>query len=220
MILFAADKHYGVHPGKHIYEQLKNDYEIDFVEDDWSVFTAPFKEKYELLILNMIGDTCDLPHPGPECEAHIKEWMESGKPVLLLHGSSAAFWHWDWWRRNVGYRWVRNNDPDQVAVSTHPKRPYRLEVCKSRHPLVKKLQAIDLPHDEIYINLEQTGPTIDLLYTTTDEGSYPQAWESQTEWGGRILGFLPGHYPEVTEHPAVIKTIGIFIDALLPVKSY
>ena len=38
-------------------------------------------------------------------------------PLLLLHGSSAAFWHWDWWRRIVGYRWVRGNDPDGIPAS-------------------------------------------------------------------------------------------------------
>ena len=66
MIYFFADDHYGVHPGKNIFEHLPDELKqrITFVENDWSLLeSGKWLDDCELLILNMIGTTCDLPHP-------------------------------------------------------------------------------------------------------------------------------------------------------------
>ncbi len=215
MILFAADRHYDQHCGRHIYEQLPCNDQIEFYEDDWSCFAAPFVDDCELLMLNMIADTCDVPPPGPKCEAHVRAYVESGKPLLLLHGASAAFWHWDWWREIVGYRWVRHNDPDDKEPSWHPRRAYRVELVRSRHPLTSFLQPMDVPEDEIYLGLEQTCPCWTLLQANTVEGTFPMCYECSSPSGSRIIGFLPGHDPRVTTDPVVIKNIQILIDDLL-----
>ncbi|MEI6424908.1 MAG: hypothetical protein WCP55_22035, partial [Lentisphaerota bacterium] len=126
MIIFAADNHYDVHPGKNIYAGLKSNYkDMVFSEDDWSVFVKnDLKNKCNLLVLNMIAGTCNIEPPNQEAESSVRAYCEKGGNILLIHGSSAAFWQWDWWRSIVGYRWVRGNDPDGVAPSTHPTRPY------------------------------------------------------------------------------------------------
>jgi hypothetical protein len=215
MITFVADNHYNAHPGAAIYDCIKGDYPISFHEDDWSCFSKPdFAEACDLLILNMIGDTCGIDHPGPEAELALKAYLEQGKDLLLLHGSSAAFWQWDWWRKMVGYRWVRPNDPDGIVASTHPKRPYKVEVSKTRHPLCAALKPMDLPCDEIYIELEQVGPTLTLMHTTTDEGTFPQCYECLTPFSGTILGFIPGHAPDATRHPDLIHNVKTLINYL------
>mgnify|MGYP003927091823 CR=1 FL=1 len=214
MILFVADSHYGKNPGSKIHECLQSTYEIRFAEDDWSVFTDENLAHAELLILNMIGDTCGIPHPNTRAEKAVKAYVESGKPLLLLHGSSSAFWQWDWWRKIVGFRWVRGNDPDGQIPSTHPTRPYKVTVSKTNHPLAKQLKDLDLPADEIYINLEQTCPAFTLMETHTDEGTFPQCHESIAPSGSKILTFIPGHDTCVTQHPEVITTIKTLIDYL------
>lgn len=215
MILFAADNHYEKRPGAAIYDCLCSDYEMQFAEDDWSCFSADNLKECQLLVLNMIGDTCGLAHPDENAERAVKAYVESGRPILLLHGSSAAFWKWSWWRELVGFRWVRPNDPDGVAASWHPVRPYKVTRAKSRHPLVGKLLELDLPSDEIYISLEQTGAAITLMETDTDEGTFPQCYETKTPYGGRILAFIPGHDTAVTKHPDVIQNIKTLIDDLI-----
>ncbi len=215
MILFASDNHYEARPGASVHECIRKDYDITFVEDDWSCFTTENLESCKLLVLNMIGDTCGLPHPGPEAEIAVKTYVEAGKPILLLHGSSAAFWQWDWWRKIVGFRWVRGEDPDDVPASWHPTRPYQVKKTKARHPLLEKLCELDLPADEIYISLEQVSSTLTLMETSTDEGTFPQCYETTTQFGGRILAFIPGHAECVTKHPDVIKNIKILIEDLL-----
>jgi hypothetical protein len=216
MITFLADDHYGTHPGAVLYAALRDRFEMAFFENDLSALTRDsFADECELLILNMIGDTCGQPLAGPEAERNLRAYLERGKPLLLLHGSSAAFWHWAWWRGIVGYRWVRGNDPDGVEASTHPTRPYRVEVAKCSHPLCKQLQAMELGEDEIYTRLEQVSPATVLMETTTLEGTFPQCWENVTPWGGRVLGFLPGHRPEIVGNPVLVENAARLISSLL-----
>lgn len=209
MILFLSDNHFGKRGGRVIADALKADnVSVHFVEDD---FTRPLGEeiwaKTSLLALHMIADTCGNPLPCDALCDEVLAYLQAGKPLLLLHGSSAAFWHKDWWRPNVGLRWVRNNDPDGVAASWHPVRPFRVERSKTRHPLAARLEPVDLPTDEIYIELEQVSPIWTLLQVKTEEGTYPQAYLSQTQWGGAVACYLPGHNPDVVALPANMHNV-------------
>jgi hypothetical protein len=217
MIIFAADNHYDSHPGRNIYNGLKDSYnDIIFSEDDWSVFVKnDLKGKCSLLILNMIAATCKIDPPNEQAEKNIKAYCEKGGNILLLHGSSAAFWQWGWWRPIVGYRWVRGNDPDGIVPSSHPVRPYKVLISKSRHPLCAKLAEMELPEDEIYINLEQVSPAMSIMEAKTDEGTFIQCYESLTPWGGKIIGFIPGHKPKITESKVYLDNIKVIIDYLM-----
>ncbi len=218
MMYFFADDHYESHPGKVIYENLPADLksQIRFYENDWSVLeSGAWLSDCKLLILNLIGTTCNLPHPGPGAEKAVRKWCEKGGAILMLHGSSAAFWQWDWWRKIVGFRWVRPNDPDGIAASTHPKKPYSLTVSKTRHPLTKLLEPIELPTDEIYINMEQVCPAVTLMETHIEEGTFPQCSEAVSPWNGKLVNFIPGHAPEVTSNPKLIRNVAAIIEYLL-----
>lgn len=216
MILFAADNHYGQHPGRVLHDMLKDAYEIDFYEDDWRCFDNPdLAGTYDLVILNLISGSCDVPAPADTASAMLQRYVLAGKPLLLLHGASAAFWQWDWWRPLTGLRWVRGNDPDGFASSAHPVRPYQLRRCKTRHPLAERLAEADLPEDEIYIHMEQTCPIMTLLETATDEGVFPQCYEAYAGVPGRILGYIPGHCPDVVGGAPGVANCRVLIDNLL-----
>lgn len=217
MITFLADDHFGSRSGALYYEVLKNRFEIEFHENDLSSLSKPsFAEECSLLILNLIAGTGGQPLAGPEAEHQLRTYLEQGKPLLLLHGASAAFWHWDWWRRIVGFRWVRENDPDGTPKSTHPIRPFRVDVSKCRHPLCTNLQPMDFHEDdEIYTRLEQTNPAMILMETTLQEGTFPQCWENLTPWGGRVIGFLPGHRKGTFENEQLIANVTLLITSLL-----
>jgi hypothetical protein len=213
MIYFFADNHYGAHCGKVIFEKLALK-DIKFFEDDWSVLeTTQWVDDCNLLILNLIGDTCNIPHPAGQSEEAIKKYLASGKNVLLLHGSSAAFWQWDWWRKLPGLRWVRPNDPDNVAPSVHPKGVCKLTKAKTRHPLVNKLEELELVEDEIYTNLEQVSPITILMETIVENKSFPQCIETITPWNGKIVSFIPGHKVENTT--LVTPNVKVIINYLL-----
>jgi hypothetical protein len=216
MILFAADNHYGTHAGQNLFECLCPHHEIRFHEDNWDcLMEENLGEKYDLLMFHLIGGTCDVPPPSAVAEQLVKAYLQAGKPMFLLHGSSAAFWQCAWWRSLVGFRWVRKDDPDGFAPSSHPIRPYLVEVAKSRHPLCQHLQDVAQPADEIYINLEQSCPATTLMTTTTEEGTFPMAYETITPWGGKIVSYLPGHAPTAVRHPGNIANCRSIIEYLI-----
>ena len=218
MIYFFADDHYGSFPGRNIFEHLPEELKrrIVFQENDWKLLeSGKWLSDCELLILNLIATTCDLPHPGAGAEKAVREWCEKGGNALLLHGASAAFWQWAWWRGIVGYRWVRPGDPDGIPSSTHPVEPYSLRKVKVRHPLAAELQEFSMPKDEIYTELEQVSPAMVLMDTRIGQGVYPQCAEAITPWGGKFLSFLPGHAPEVTSSAPFIANVTAMIRYLL-----
>ncbi|MDE0838622.1 MAG: ThuA domain-containing protein [Kiritimatiellae bacterium] len=215
MILFAADQHYGQHCGRVLYEQLKDEFPMEFHENDWSCFEQDLVSRYDLLVLNLIADTCGVPPPAAAAEPCVDAFVRAGKPILLLHGASAAFWPWAWWRSLVGYRWVRPQDPDGVEASHHPRRPYLAKVSKTQHPLSTHLQDVDMPEDEIYLNLEQTAAVVTLMETRTDEGTFPMCYETMTPFGGHIAAYLPGHLPEVVAQPGNVANCRALIRWLL-----
>jgi hypothetical protein len=198
---------------EHLPEALRAN--IRFVENDWSLLeSGEWLDDCDLLVLNLIGGSCDIPHPGAGAERAVRSYCEHGGNALLLHGSSAAFWQWDWWRQIVGFRWVRPNDPDNIPRSVHPTKPYALRLTKCRHPLMAQLQPFELPSDELYTELEQVCPTMVMMDTAISEGVYPQCFENLTPWGGKFIGFLPGHRPEATGSPALIHNITALINYL------
>jgi len=217
MILFVADDHFGTHPGQHEFDLLKGDFpEMQFVENDWSAFTkVDLVRDCDLLVLNMIASTCNQPLPDEAACAAVKAYCEAGKPLLLIHGASSAFWHCDWWRRNSGFRWVRPGDPDNVEPSVHSKEPFLVTVSKSRHPLAKKLVPMNFTEvDEIYTNLEQTSPMWVLMSTNISTGSFPQVVETINEWGGTVINILPGHFEAATTNPDFIANLKTLITYL------
>ena len=217
MIYFFSDNHYGVEPGKHQFECLPESLckEITFFMDDWALLESGEWEKdCEPLILNMIGDTCNQPHPGQGAEAAVKRYCERGGNILLLHGSSAAFWKWDWWREIVGLRWTRGNDPDGQVASTHPIGTCTVKVQKSRHPLAKQLKEFSLPEDEIYTALEETCPIMTLMTTVVNGETWPQCCEAISPWNGKIVSLIPGHKPECTQNPGLIYNLEVLIHYL------
>lgn len=218
MYYFFADDHFMTHAGKLICKNLPANIRTKtiFCENDLELLeSGKWVDDCELLILHMIASTCNQPFPGNGAEKAVSEYCRRGGNILLLHGSSAAFWHWDWWRPIVGFRWVRPNDPDGITPSIHPVAPCSIQVSKVRHPLAKQLRPVKLPADEIYINLEQMNPAVILMETDVQGKTFPQAYLSETPWGGQIAAFIPGHLPECTTNPDLLANISTLVNWLL-----
>lgn len=208
MICFFSDSHFEKHCGAQLFRQLPEDLKARtvFTENEWDILEkGEWEPDCELLILNMIATTCGQPHPGSGAESAVRRYVERGGNILMLHGSSAAFWQWQWWREVCGFRWVRPGDPDEVERSVHPVRTFTTVKSKCRHVLMPELKPFTLADDEIYIRCEQTLPMTVLMETTTDEGTYPQCVECINPYGGKQIVFLPGHKIESFENQDFIS---------------
>ena len=156
MIYFFADSHYDRHCGLKLFEkfpeELKN--KTVFTENRWDILEdGEWEKDCSLLILNMIGGTCSQPHPGSGAEVAMRRYVERGGKILMLHGASAAFWQWSWWRLVCGLRWVRPEDPDKIACSVHPQLDYSVLPAKNRHVLTGVLRPFEFKHEELYIEI-------------------------------------------------------------------
>lgn len=199
MILFA-DRHYDTYAGRLMGNHLRAVTDITYVEEDYPrLLEALAAAPRSILALHAIAGT-----PGNEdipdgVEESVKAHLERGNDVWLLHGGGAAFWPWPWWREWMRVRWIRRNDPDIADPSWHPVTPYSLIPTASGLSACPGLRALDLPADELYLNLHQHGD-VDIWMTADYDGrSWPQVYVHDTPAGGRAFGFIPGHDPAVIQ---------------------
>ena len=204
VVILFADRHYGAAPGRAQAELLRPFCKVHYIEEDYSALIAALAAHPEAtLAFNSIAGTPGNPAPAPELEAPLKAHLAAGRPLWILHGGSAACWPWAWWRQLMPLRWVRNGDPDQMPVSTHPVVPLHLVATPAALAFFPNLPAItDLPTDELYIKLAAQH-SFETWLTINYEGvDYPQACSATSAWGGAIHCFLPGHSAEALGHPA------------------
>jgi hypothetical protein len=66
MIAFFADNHFGARPGFHLYEQIRDNYSVEFREDDLTDLPGLLsRNDCQMLVINWISDTGNNPHPWP-----------------------------------------------------------------------------------------------------------------------------------------------------------
>ncbi len=197
MILFA-DRHYGTHAGRWIAGHLSDLTDVVFVEEDYDALIRAIHDRPgEALAFHAIFATPGNESMPPEMESVIRTHLDGGADVWILHGGSAAFWPWTWWRQLMRVRWVRKDDEDVSTPSWHPVIPYRIEVTDTGEARCPGLESLDLPEDELYVNLHQSGD-IETWMTAEYEGvAWPQVYTHPGLSGGTVYGWIPGHKPEV-----------------------
>lgn len=211
-ILFLGDNHYQSYGARAIAGALDCEYRITYLEDNYGEALLDIDlSHFDFLITAAIGDTPEAPHAPSEAEGGVQSWLSTGIPILLLHGGSATFWRWSWWRALTGLRWVRREDPDGLPASIHPVCEYKLQKAKGRHPLMDQLREIDVPTDEIYTKLAGTRPFTRLMETTLNGETHTQAYSSINDWGAPVLGYLPGHKSDIAASADNIANIRAMI---------
>jgi hypothetical protein len=204
MILFLAD---GVHHRGLTAPALSQALSLphSFYTGTYEPFLQ-YESECDCLLLHLIADCKGFAHAGKDVEQALQRYVASGRPIVLLHASSAAFTRWAWWRSLVGLRWVRANDPDGVAKSRHLKRPFDVLPCSGF-----ELEPMLALNDELYIDLHPEGPVEVLMQA---EG-HPQVFRAKTPQGGAILSYLPGHTPETVMRQDYQNNLVYLIKSLL-----
>ncbi len=130
---------------------------------------------------------------------NLKDFVESGKGIVLVHHSIASFRTWDWWWQQVAAgKYFEKAEPG------HPASSYRHDiditaVPVADHPVSKGVGPMQL-FDEGYRNM-WVSPEVTVLYKTKHPDADPAlAWISPYP-KARVVYIQPGHGKPTHDNP-------------------
>lgn len=131
--------------------------------------------------------------PSEATQAALRNWVRSGRPLLLIHAAIGAYPQWDEYKRWCGRVWVWGK-----GGSTHPHEPCTL--AQSGLPDLPWNTGW-LPRDEVFIRLADTSRVEDLVTAKIPHGEFPAAWRSVEH--RNIATWVPGHRSDSWRVPAM-----------------
>ena len=135
----------------------------------------------------------------------LTNWVEAGKPLLLVHAALGAYPAWDEYGRWLGYVW-------KWGSSSHPHEPAPLFTAEG-DPLNFGWARAWLPKDEVYVDLEKSAETLDGVYTALSTGQFPVAWTSVAH--PNIGAWMPGHREDSWRSPTMQQGVALLIAQML-----
>ena len=164
-----------------------------------SAFKADLRGKYDVIV--MYDFTRDLDEPARKV---LREFVESGKGVVVLHHALLNYQDWPWWyEETVGgsYRLRPENGEPSSAV----KDDQRIAVTpQGKHPVTAGVGPFEI-RDEAYKRMKMS-PKIQPLLTTDNPASDPVlAWVGPCKTA-RVVAVQLGHGPTAHNNP-VYRTI-------------
>ncbi|HVV70704.1 MAG TPA: ThuA domain-containing protein, partial [Verrucomicrobiae bacterium] len=168
-----------------------------FTVEDPNFLDSAAIEKYDVIILHF--QNWEQPAPGVKARENLRQFVEGGKGLLLLHfGCGAWYGEWPEFADLAGRVWagkeVRQHDPYGIFL---------VEVAQPSHPIMRGLRAFETP-DELYTCLTGSHPieTLAQAKSKVDGKYYPIAFVS-TEGKGRTFHCTLGHDTKALSVPAV-----------------
>ncbi|MFQ6132913.1 MAG: ThuA domain-containing protein [Armatimonadota bacterium] len=137
-------------------QQLHRDprIEVHTVEDPHFLDSAAI-QRYDVIVLHFMD--WQVPAPGEAARANLKQFVENGKGLVLVHFACGAWQDWPEFRDLAGRVW----DP---KLRGHDSRgPFRVDIVNTDHPITKGLDSFETD-DELYTCLAGDRP-VDVLAT-------------------------------------------------------
>ncbi len=151
-----------------------------------TAYARELRRKFDVLALYDL--TQDIPENQRQ---NLRNFVESGKGVVVLHHATADFNNWDWWHREVvGGRYVLN------AEGGRPASTYRLDdemvvTRAGKHPITTGLPPLHLV-EEAYKGLEIAAGVTPLLRSDSPNTDGTVAWVSPYQ-KSRVVAIALGH---------------------------
>lgn len=150
------------------------------------------------------------------------DWFQSGKPVVVSHCGIGAYDDWEAYRRWIGLYWVWGDDrtaPAGIRPSDHPHLPSTITVTAPRFAV--PWRSAWIPADEVYHNLGQMAEVEILATADCGQDAQPAAWQVVNH--RNVVGWLPGHRPDIWDLPVVREglqaAIGLAIQSSVPASK-
>ena len=170
-----------------------------FAVEDPAFLDSPAISKYDLVILHF--QNWQQPGPGEHARENLRQFVEGGKGVALVHFACGAwFGEWPEFSKVAGRTWA---GPGPNVHQHDPFGTFRVQVAKPDDPIVHGLADFDT-QDELYTCLVGDHP-IEILAqakSKADGKYYPMAFTSH--YGkGRTFHCPLGHDAKALSVPGV-----------------
>jgi len=141
--------------------------------------------RYDVVVLHFMN--WGKPSPGDKARNNLREFVDGGKGLFLVHFACGAFQDWPEFQNLAGRVW----DPNMRAHD--PRGPFRVNITNEEHPITRAMQSFETD-DELYTCLSGKRP-VEVLATArskVDGYEYPMAFVFN--YGkGRVFHSLLGH---------------------------
>lgn len=158
-------------------------------------FRSDLRRRYDVLVLY---DTVQELEESQR--KNLRDFLESGKGLVVLHHAIASFNSWPWWYQEVvGGRYLLN--PDGSTPASTFKHDVELGVRPVlRHPITRGIEPFHI-WDETYKGIWISPKVQVLLQTDNPASDGPVAWISPYE-KSRVVYIQLGHGRSAHVHPA------------------
>lgn len=160
-----------------------------------SAFRSDLRSRFDVLVLYDMADVDEEAR-----RVRLREFVEAGKGVVVLHHAICSNQKWTWWHEEVvGGTYFIDPQPG------HPKSTYQhdLDIAVERavreHPVIEGVYEFQI-HDELYKG-QWISPKVKVLMRTKHpQGDGPLVWIGPHE-KSRVVHIQLGHGPEAHADP-------------------
>lgn len=125
------------------------------VNTDPNFLASPSLDAYDAIVLNYLN--WQSPDPGDKARANLKQFIENGKGIVVVHNAVAAFGDWPEIKEIFGRAWnpkrVHGHDPQGV---------FTVKIAATDHPIMKGMKSFETT-DELYTCLYASGRPVEVL---------------------------------------------------------
>jgi type 1 glutamine amidotransferase len=163
-------------------------------------FHSDLRNNTDVLVLYDMAD-----QDGERERQHLREFLEAGKGMVVLHHAIIDNQRWPWWYEEVtGGRYFLEADGTQRASTYQHDVPMKVRPV-SKHPIIDGIGAFAIV-DEVYNYMWRSPKSRVLLEADRPEGEKAVAWIGPWE-KSRVVVIQLGHGREAHENAAYRKLV-------------
>jgi type 1 glutamine amidotransferase len=157
-------------------------------------FHGDLRKSADVLVLYDMADM-----DGDAERRHLREFLEAGKGMVVLHHAIIDNQNWPWWYDEViGGRYLLKPEGDVRASTYEHDVPLQVRPA-GKHPITDSLGACPIV-DEVYNYMRRSPKSRVLLEADRPEGEKAVAWIGPWE-KSRVVVIQLGHGTEAHENP-------------------
>ncbi|UCG46106.1 MAG: ThuA domain-containing protein [Phycisphaerales bacterium] len=177
---------------------LRRDRRLDVnVVEEPRFLDSPQLKDYDVIVLHFMD--WERPDPGPKARENLRQFVNDGKGLFVVHFACGAFQDWPEFVNLAGRAW----DPKLRAHD--PRGPFGVTITDAEHPITRGMESFET-NDELYTCLAGRRP-VQMLATArskVDGKDYPMAFVFN--YGkGRVYHNALGHDVKAITNPPVAE---------------